>query len=121
MDPTVRAPAAPRVALLFFDEHPYGRVVVDNLCAAGFIPVMTIEERSDVSAKRGRWYDRQMRLAHAIPPTCDSLSKKYGFDRVVVQKTNSDETIKALKDADVDVMFLAGAGIVDENVFSIPR
>ena len=38
-------PVRPRIALLMFDEHPYGRVVIKRLCEQGFVPVLTIEER----------------------------------------------------------------------------
>jgi len=110
------------VALLCFEEHPYGRVVAQRLCEQGFVPAIAIEERSAVSAKRCSWYSRQLSLSSSpLPPTLDSLSKAHGFPRLIVGKTNSPETVAALKAASVDVVLLGGAGVVSSSVFSVPR
>lgn len=92
-----------------------------KLIAAGFIPTVSVEERSAVSEKRCKWYARQLSLAGAEVPTVDEMRITSNFKRVIVEDMNNDESKKALSDANLDVIFLGGAGIMQEDVFSLAR
>lgn len=83
--------------------------------------MISVEERSAVSAQRCKWYARQLALNNEIVPTVDEMRLGHSFDRVIVEDMNNDVTKKALTDANLDVIFLGGAGIMQEDVFSRAR
>lgn len=120
--PAGAGPAAfPRIGFIMFEDHPYGRVILRKLTAAGFYPVVCVEERSAVSAKRCAWYNKQLTMANVLPPTVDEIRENTPFKRVLVDDMNNEEAKKALVAAELDVIFLGGAGIINEDVFSLAR
>jgi methionyl-tRNA formyltransferase len=96
-------------------------VILEKLVDAGFAPVLCVEERSDVSAKRCAWYRKQLNLADAMPATVEEIRAIAPFERLMVEDMNNEDAKKALASANLDVIFLGGAGIVNEDVYTLAQ
>jgi len=111
-----------KYGMLMFEDHPYGRVVLSKLLANGHVPTVCVEERSATSAKRCKWYNRQViDMAGIKLPTVDNFRETQSFKRVIVDDMNNSTSLQSLLEADLDVIFLGGAGIVKENIFSAAK
>jgi len=108
-----------------FKNHPFGRVMLDKILEAGLPPpTIIIEEGGALAKKRCSWYTRVLKEANRLPPSTRELL----FDRGVSQDTiveldsmNGAASQHAVREAQLDVMILGGAGIVDDAVFELPQ
>lgn len=108
-----------RFGFIMFENHPYGRVILQELIKNGYVPTICIEERSETGIKRCQWYNKQ--LSSFQIPLVEDLVRIVPFNRVIVEDQNNNVTKNALMEANLDVIFLGGAGIIEENIFSSAR
>jgi hypothetical protein len=97
-----------RFGFIMFENHPYGRVILQELIKNGYVPTVCIEERSETGVKRCKWYNKQ--LSSFNVPLVEDLLKSVPFNRVIVEDQNNNVTKNALMEANLDVIFLGGAG-----------
>ena len=111
----------PRIALLMFEGHGLGRIMLNEFKNAGIVPVLIVEESSKLAKKRAAFYEVQHAVSCPGLVTVPEYLKQAKADganvtHVTVANINDDEVVAALKKASVDLIVLGGARIVKDHI-----
>ena len=116
----------PRIALLMFEAHGLGRIMLREFKAAGIVPELILEESSKLGKKRAGFYEAQ----HAVSvPNLGTVTDYVATARaegetvthIVVANINNDEAVAALKEANVDLIILGGTRVVKDRILECAK
>ncbi len=100
-----------RWAFLVLEEHPYGRAMLRELLAAGFVPELVVEERSSVAdVEREKFVVRM--AGFAIAPAFDEQLRGVATARAHVASHNDSACAELLRALAPDVVVLGGTRIL---------
>ena len=109
-----------RYTFLVLKDHPYGREMLTQLVAAGFVPPLVIEEDSPVAdEERAKFYERL--AGQPLPPTFDEILAGRGVRRVSVNHHNHKECEDLIEAEAPDLLILGGTRILKPNIFRKAR
>jgi len=105
-----------RWAFLVLEEHPYGREMLRELIAGGFVPDLLIEERSDVAeVERQKFEERLAGLP--LAPSFEELSRGRELRRAHVPSHNHQDCVELLRDLRPELLVLGGTRILRPRIF----
>lgn len=106
-------------AFLVLEEHPYGREMLRELLAGGFVPTVVVEERSRLAdVERGKFLERI--AGQEVPPTFTELLAEHPtVERVQVPHHNAPECADVLERAAPELIVLGGTRIIKPHVFEV--
>lgn len=107
-------------AFLVLEEHPWGREMLAQLLAAGFVPAVVVEERSSIAGEERDKFLRRI-AGHPVPPTFTEMLAGRGIRRVVVPHHNQPECEAVLRELGPDLIVLGGTRILKAHVFAHAR
>jgi methionyl-tRNA formyltransferase len=108
-----------RFAFLVLEEHPYGRVMLQELLAHGFAPALIIQEVSRVGdEERQKFLDRM--AGQPLPPRISQLTAGTKIPLYNVSNHNDNVCQAQLVKAGPDVTVLGGTRILKQQVLEIP-
>ena len=112
-----------RYAMLMFDEHPFGRMMLSRaLRDTGLAPAVVLQERSKLAAKRAKWYTRMLSNCSCMPPLVADIVRDSPQTELFYSDKNSDAaTEQKLREADLDLLVFGGTRIVPPRMFNLPR
>lgn len=106
-------------AFLLLEEHPYGREMLRQILAGGFVPRCIVEERSDVAeSERTKFLERI--AGHDLAPT---VREQVGETVPIlgVAQHDSDTLLPLLESLDLDLVVLGGTRVIRGEVLDLPR
>lgn len=109
-----------RWAFLVLEEHPYGREMLGQLLAAGFVPELMIEECSSVADEEREKFLVRIH-GHPVPKTFDELLAGAATKRVRVANHNDKDCERALAELEPDLIVLGGTRILRPRIFEKAR
>ena len=78
----------PHYAFLVLREHPYGREMLEQLLAKGFVPAVVIEEDDGKIAKEERDKFEERIKGNRLAPTIEDQCRAHKIERVTVPQHN---------------------------------
>jgi methionyl-tRNA formyltransferase len=109
-----------RWAFLVLEEHPYGREMLRELLAAGFVPDLVVEERSKTAEiERDKFLARM--AGFPIAPTLTEQLEGRSVHREIVSNHNSARCGQLLFALAPDVIVLGGTRILRPEIFENAR
>jgi methionyl-tRNA formyltransferase len=114
-----------RFAFLCLHEHPYAREMLSRLLAAGHVPVLVVEEDSDVAdTEREKFLERI--AGHPIAPSIEeqARSREIRIERVPIHTSDVLLEVlgqKVLGPEELDLLVLGGTRIIRGPILSHPR
>lgn len=103
---------------LAFEEHPYGRRILQRLVESDFIPKLLIQERSSLATKRRNTYNDAL-ADFTPPPTFEALCSKHSIPQVFVANHNDIESQRAILRTKPDVLILGNTRIIKSKIISM--
>ncbi len=109
----------PTFAFLALEEHPYARVMLDQLLGAGFVPSLVVQEASDVAeVERDKFLERM--AGHDLPgPIADQL-RGLDVEEHSVAKHSSDSVLGLVDGRPLDLVVLGGTRILRGPLLDYP-
>ncbi len=104
-------------SFLMLAEHPYGRCMLAELVAAGFVPTQIVQERSDVAELERRKFEVRMH-GFDLAPAVDEILDGHDVERVFVGSHNDDDCHAALARHALDLLVLGGTRILEPRIFA---
>lgn len=109
-----------RFAFLVLEEHPFGREMLRQLLAAGFVPELVIEECSEVAdQERAKFLARMRGLP--IAPELGTLVHGRPIRRVKVGDHNGAACEQALSEMRPELVVLGGTRVLRPRIFAHAR
>ncbi|MDP2900850.1 MAG: formyltransferase family protein [Candidatus Bathyarchaeota archaeon] len=100
-------------------EHPYGREMLRQLLAAGFVPKAIIEEGSPVADEEREKFLTRIK-GFPVAPTFTEQIKGLGIERYSVPHHNKKESRELLEKLKPDLIVLGGTRIIKPALIVIP-
>jgi methionyl-tRNA formyltransferase len=109
----------PRFAFLLLEEHPYGREMLRQLLAGGFVPSCVVEECSPIAdTERAKFLERIE--GHALAaPVADQLDPAVPVHQV--PQHTSATLCPLLEDLDLDLIVLGGTRVIRGPLLDLPK
>ena len=105
-----------RFAFLVLEDHPYGREMLRQLLAAGFVPELVIEERGEIAdVEREKFLVRMQ--GFAIAPPMDELLAGHPARRAHVDNHNDVACGELLQALQPELIVLGGTRILKPHIF----
>lgn len=105
-----------RWAFMVLEDHPYGREMLSQLLAAGFVPALCVEERSEVATiEREKFLERM--TGFSVAPSIDELLRPHPTPRRFVASHNDAECEATLREAAPELIVLGGTRILEPRIF----
>lgn len=103
-------------------DFEYTYVVVDNRIRyiKNTLKVYVKEIILRILFKRPDWYSARRNVERKVAKIIPDISKK-NINKIVVKEVNDQKTEKIIKSLNPDLIIQCGAGILKENIYSIPR
>lgn len=112
--------ALPRFAFLLLEEHPYGREMLMQLLAGGFIPEVVIQESSEVADEEREKF--LVRIAgHRVAPTVAEQAREHGLTVLQVSRHSSETVCPLLPAQGLDLVVLGGTRVLRGPLLDLPR
>ena len=116
----------PRIALLMFEAHGLGRIILREFNSAGIVPVLIVEESSKLGKKRASFFDVQHSvsvpdLGSVSDYLKQSIADGEDVTQVTVTNINNDDAMAALKEANVDLIILGGTRIMKDHILECAK
>jgi folate-dependent phosphoribosylglycinamide formyltransferase PurN len=105
-----------RWAFLVLEDHPYGREMLREILAGGFVPDLVIEERSAVAEVERTKFVTRLRGFPLAPPF-DELLAGRAMRREVVPHHDDPRCVALLRDLAPELIVLGGTRILSSEVF----
>ena len=109
-----------RVAVLCFEEHVFGRLIVKEMLRVGIVPRVVIQEPGKLAERRVGKYV-QFTPPESLPGTFAELLEGQDCEIVYVENSNDEAAEEALRRHNLDLLVLGGARIIKPNILSIPK
>lgn len=110
----------PVFAYLALKEHPYARLMLDRLLAAGFVPRILIEEDSDVAdVERTKFLERMS--GYELPAPISEQVEAHGIEACTMPMHSSPALMEVLGSIELDIIVLGGTRILRGPLLSHPR
>ena len=110
----------PVFAYLALKEHPYSRLMLDRLLAAGFVPRILIEEDSEVAdVERAKFLERMS--GYELPASIAEQVKAHSIEALTMPVHTSPALLEILDPIPLDIIVLGGTRILRGPVLSHPR
>jgi folate-dependent phosphoribosylglycinamide formyltransferase PurN len=106
-----------RFAFLVLEGHPFGREMLRQLLAAGFVPELLIEECSEVADQERAKFLARMR-GFSIAPELAALVHGKPIRRLKVGDHNGAACEQALADSLPELVVLGGTRVLKPRVFA---
>ncbi len=100
-----------RFAFLLLKEHPYGREMLRGLVAAGFVPLLVIEESSAVADEEREKFLQRI-AGYPLAPTIQSLCAEFGVARSEVPRHDDAHCLTQLEQLQPELLVLGGTRIL---------
>ena len=113
------ADTKPRYGFLLLKEHPYGRQMLQRLMAAGFSPVVVIQEGPNKISEEEREKFEKRCEGHPLAPPITELCAGTDIEVVDVPQHNKEESQEVIKRHNLDLLVLGGTRIIREPVLSM--
>jgi methionyl-tRNA formyltransferase len=110
----------PRFAFLLLREHPYGREMLGQLLAAGFAPVVIVEEDSEVADEEREKFLTRIG-ARPVGAEIAAQAADHEIPVVRVAKHDSPSLMAVLGDIELDLIVLGGTRVIRGPVLAHPR
>ena len=110
----------PRYAFLLLREHPYGREMLSRMLAAGFAPVVIVEEDSDVADEERRKFLTRIG-GRPVGPEVAAQAAAHGIRLERVPKHDSPGLMALLADVELDLIVLGGTRVIRGPVLGHPH
>ncbi len=115
----------PSFAFLLLKEHPYGREMLAQILAEGFVPTIIISEDSEIAdEEREKFLDRIS--GNPIAPTIESQLAELGSDGIEVLHVNvpihnSENVMPHISDMELDLIVFGGTRIIRGEILDHPK
>lgn len=115
----------PTFAFLLLKEHPYGREMLYQILAEGFVPTIIISEDSEIAdEEREKFLDRI--AGNPIAPTIESQltelhSNGIEVAHVSVPIHNSENVMPHISDMELDLIVFGGTRIIRGEILEHPK
>ena len=116
----VRTMAKPRFAFLLLEEHPYGREMLSRIIAAGHIPILIIEESSEIANQEREKFINRI-SGHPIAPTIQEQAGEHAITVEKVQIHCDAEVMPIIEDLPLDLIVFGGTRIIRGAILDYPR
>lgn len=115
----------PTFAFLLLKEHPYGREMLAQILAEGFVPTIIISEDSGIAdEEREKFLDRIS--GNPIAPTIESQLSDLQSDGIEVLHVNvaihnSENVMPHISDMELDLIVFGGTRIIRGEILDHPK
>ena len=115
----------PTFAFLLLSEHPYGREMLYQILAEGFVPTIIISEDSEIAdEEREKFLDRIS--GNPIAPTIESQLSELQSDGIEVAHVsvpihNSENVMPHISDMELDLIVFGGTRIIRGEILDHPK
>ena len=107
-------------AILCYKDHPWSKLIVNNLLTNNFIPSIIIEEDSKSGNKKINFYDKLLsdsRIKLDDYNNLSNLSQKNNIKHLIVDNHNSLDTFNFLAQEKLDLILLANTRIIKPHIY----
>ena len=110
-----------RFAFLNNEAHPMGRLMLERLCTAGFVPQALVEERSSFAERKTAAYVRGLN-AEEMPSSSGDIARRFDIPIFTVGNINATECEDVLQRYRVTMVILGNTRIITPHMLAqIPR
>jgi len=111
----------PKLSYVFMvlKEHPYGREMLRQLLAAGFVPKAIIQEDSLIADEEREKFLLRIK-GFAVAPTFAEQIKNYDVEQYFVSHHNKRDSRELLERLKPDLVVLGGTRIIKPAIITIP-